>query len=89
MPDRTQTDSQVELAGRLHFNEIEGGFWTLELHPAPPSVGDHVVLVGADGAARAAGDGAAVVVRGAQQQNVVDFLMAGPRFEVTSLEVQA
>ena len=88
MPDRIQTDSQIELAGLLHFHEIEGGFFTLELHPALPTVGDHVVLVGADADARAAGDGARVVVRGSQQRDVVDFLMAGPRFEVTSLEVQ-
>ncbi|MCW2974104.1 MAG: hypothetical protein JWN72_2377 [Thermoleophilia bacterium] len=89
MPDRPQTDSQFELAGTLRHHPIEGGFWTLDLDEPAATVGDHLVLVGADAAARAAGAGTRVVVRGAQQLDTVDFLMAGPRFEVASLEVQA
>jgi hypothetical protein len=87
MPNRFETDSQFELAGTLRRVEIEGGFWALDLASASPEWGSRAVLVGADAAAAAAGDGASVVVTGAGVPSGADVLMSGPRFTVASLEV--
>jgi hypothetical protein len=74
----------MELTGTLRWNDLEGGFWYLELDAPLPHLGDHVILAGAPiGADLDAGTHLRVV--GKVQVDAVDFLMAGPRFEVNEL----
>lgn len=72
----------MELRGVLHWNEFEGGFWSLELDEVHEELGTQVVLpdfTPPDGC----GDGNPIVVTGEPAHMQVDFLMAGTRFTVT------
>lgn len=72
----------AELSGTLHWNEFEGGFWSLDPDDRDAFEGRSPVLVGFT-PPEGAGDGSRVVVTGEPAAEQVDFLMAGPRFEVT------
>lgn len=76
----------VQLTGTLSWNDLEGGFWSCELDEEHPVCGDRVVLSGFELPAGAA-DGVRIVVRGTPRPDLVDFLMAGVRFEVHEARV--
>lgn len=71
----------VTVDGTLRWNDFEGGFWSLELEPEHPELGDHVVLSGFELPAGAA-DGSRVRMRVRARPDLVDFTMAGLRVEV-------
>ena len=70
----------TEVIGTLRWNEFEGGFWSLELDPTHPELGEHVVLSGFE--LPTAEDGARVRMRVRARPDLVDFTMAGLRVEV-------
>ena len=72
---------ELELNGTLRWNEIEGGFWSLELDPEHPDLGSTVVLSGYELPADAA-DGTHARMRVRARPDLVDFLMSGTRVEV-------
>lgn len=77
---RDETPDQ-EIIGTLRWNDLEGGFWSLELDGEDPDLGSSVILSGFELPANAE-DGARVRARGRARHDLVDFLMSGVRFEV-------
>lgn len=73
-----------ELSGTLRFNDLEGGFWSLDLDEAHPDLGDHVILQGWSPDAPI-GDGTRICARVREQQEQFGFLMAGPMVAVIEL----
>ena len=76
----------LDVEGTLRWNEIEGGFWSLELAAEHPELGEHVVLSGFE-LPPDAEDGTRVRMRVRARPDLVDFLMAGLRVEVESAEL--
>lgn len=75
-------DSQVlELVGTVRLQEIEGGFWSLELDEAIDGLGDHVVLAGYTPGPGIA-DGMRIRVRARPMPDAISFRMAGPEVDV-------
>jgi hypothetical protein len=76
----------IDVVGTLRFNEIEGGFWSLELDPEHPELGQHVVLSGYELPPHAQ-DGSHARMRVRARPDLVDFLMSGMRVDVLEAEV--
>lgn len=75
-------DSEViELVGTVRFEEIEGGFWSLELDAAIDGLGDHVVLAGYTPDPGIV-DGMRLRVRARPRSEAIGFRMAGPEVDV-------
>lgn len=80
------TPEPIEIEGSLRWNEIEGGFWSVELASEHDEFGDHVVLSGFELPPHAA-DGSHVRMRVRARPDLVDFLMSGVRVEVLDAEL--
>lgn len=80
------TSGPIDVVGTLRWNEFEGGFWSLELDPEHPELGEHVVLSGFE-LPPDAHDGARVRMRVRPRPDLIDFTMAGLRVEVESAEL--
>ena len=86
MPENARDTAQIEVVGTLHWNEHEGGFWSIDLADSHPELGDRAVLVGlGEPGVPRPGDGMRVRVLGTPRPEQVDFLMAGVRFEVAAM----
>lgn len=81
MPEGAGNSEPLEIEGTLRWNEIEGGFWSLELAEEHPELGDRVVLSGFELPPEAA-EGSRVRMRVRARPDLVDFLMSGVRVEV-------
>lgn len=77
----------VTVDGILCWNDFEGGFWSLEIEPGHPELGEHVVLSGFELPAGAV-DGSPVRMRVRARPDLVDFTMAGLRVEVLEADVR-
>jgi hypothetical protein len=91
MPHHDTGNDDTELVGTLRWNEFEGGFWSVDLDPAEspepaPPYGGRIVL-GSEPVPAGLVDGAHVRVRGRAREDMLDFLMAGTRFDATSIEL--
>ena len=75
------TSSEHEVRGTLHFSDLEGGFWSLELDASHPQLGDEVVLQDWSPTPPLA-DGTHVAMRVREQSEQFGFLMAGTMVEV-------
>ncbi len=82
------TFPEHEVDGTLRWNDIEGGFWTLELEEPHAELGEHVVL---QGWAAPAGtvDGTRVCARIREREEQFGFLMAGTMVDVVGLDERA
>jgi hypothetical protein len=80
MADGNWNEDLTEIVGVLRWNDLEGGFWSLEFGDDEAPMGGQVVL-GQPQLPAGVGDGARVRVRGQVREDVVDFFMAGTRFE--------
>lgn len=75
-------DSEVvELVGTMRFEDIEGGFWSLDLDAAIDGLGDHVVLAGYTPDAGIV-EGMRIRVRARTLPGAISFRMAGPEVDV-------
>ena len=81
----------VEVLGALRFNEIEGGFWSLELDESHDDLGEQVVLQDWMPAADAPDqvDGAHVRARVRVRDEQFGFQMAGTMVDVLELALAA
>ncbi len=71
----------IELIGTARFEEIEGGFWSLELDEAIDGLGDHVVLADYTPDPGIV-DGMRIRVRATPMPDAIGFRMAGPEVDV-------
>ena len=72
---------EIQLLGTLRFEEIEGGFWSLDLDAAIDGLGDHGVLAGYTPDPGFA-DGMRLRVHARTLPGAIGFRMAGPEVEV-------
>lgn len=71
----------IELVGTARFEDIEGGFWSLQLDAAIDGLGDHVVLAGYEPDPGIV-DGMRLRVRARPLPDAIGFRMAGPEVDV-------
>jgi hypothetical protein len=84
MPPGAGESADQVLVGTLRFNDLEGGFWSLELDEVHPEFGDHVVLQEWAPTALTQ-DGSRVRARVREAAEQFGFLMAGPMVDVLEL----
>lgn len=90
MTHGSDDQQDTELVGALRWNEFEGGFWSLDIEPPEPAgeprFGGRVVL-GTPRLPAGAVDGCRVRVRGRAREDMLDFFMAGTRFDAHEVEL--
>ena len=75
---------ELEVAGTLRFNELEGGFWTLQLDESHDDLGTQIVLQGFVPPADTP-DGSHVRARVRVREEQISFQMAGTMVDVLEL----
>lgn len=79
--DNAGNSAPQEVVGMLGWNDLEGGFWSLDLDSPVDGLGDRIVLA-AFTPPEGLADGSPMRARVVPQPDFVDFAMSGTRVDV-------